>query len=148
MSCFSVSTAAAARWDHLVAFQNTRSCSHTEIGILHIPACDVSNHSPFRLRQKCHKQYITSSQAFISFMNPRWLSHVSIYTINFRRFSKLLWLCTFPSIYVGTVRNLQLATQSPLCKKSMTIRVIIVATWFIFSSSAEWIYLFQFLLSV
>lgn len=51
---------------------------------------------------------------FISFMNLKWLSHVSIYIIELRHFSKLFWLCTFPSIYVETAYNLQLSILSKM----------------------------------
>lgn len=33
----------------------TRSCSHSKIGIPHIPACEVSNHSPLSLEEKCQQ---------------------------------------------------------------------------------------------
>lgn len=119
--------------DESILFHNTRSRSHTKIRIPHIPACEVSNCRPFRLQKKCQSLYITSSQAFISFMNLRWMRNLSIYTIPCMHFSKLFWLCTFQSIYVGNFYKLQLAVAFPPAKTGTRLYMSIayVYEWYI-----------------
>lgn len=93
---------------------------HTKIGIFYIPAGEVSDCRSFKVAAKCHRLYITSSQAFISSMNLLRRSHVSIFNSPCMHFSKLFWLCTFQSVYVGNLCKLQWAIPFPLAKTGTT----------------------------